>query len=151
MIKNIVLINADKNDKELIREIHHQAYKEMVIAQFGKWNIDFQNNMFEDDWKKGGFELISFNSYNCGYILTNIDDNTLSIIDFAILSKYQNSKIGSNVLNIIKKRATDNKQAIKLGAFITNVNAHRFYKNNGFVESNRSNLHILYEWKSDYV
>jgi GNAT superfamily N-acetyltransferase len=52
-----------------------------------------------------------------------------------VLPGWTNRGIGSDLLNIAKRECSD---GLRLWAFQSNVNAHRFYERHGFVEVERT-------------
>jgi ribosomal protein S18 acetylase RimI-like enzyme len=141
------LRNTYPSDKSKIVEFHHTAYKEMVLRQFGNWQIEVQNKFVEDDWNEGGIEIIVADGFDCGYVKTRLDNFVLYVIDFAIHPGFQRKGIGKKVVDILKSRAIHLNSTLRMDAFITNPDAQRFYELNGFKTIGKTDLHSLNEWK----
>lgn len=46
----ITLRSANPRDKEFCRRVHHLAYREVVVRQFGQWDEVLQDALFEKEW-----------------------------------------------------------------------------------------------------
>ena len=144
--KKIRLKTANEDDKQRVIQYHHAAYKEMVLRQFGKWDIQQQNKFVEDDWNEGNIEIIVMDGTDCGYVKTHSGGEALHVIDIAIMPDFQRQGIGTNVIGILKERAKTMNTKLRMDAFLTNIEAQMFYERNGFKIIGTTDTHNLNEW-----
>ena len=59
---------ATPADTDFARSVHHQAYRDVVVRQFGTWDESRQDEFFAADWSAGGFEILLCDAEPCGYV-----------------------------------------------------------------------------------
>lgn len=65
---DIALRPATKNDKDFARGVHHRAYHDVVVTQFGDWDEVAQDKFFATGWAKPGHEIVLVDDTPCGYV-----------------------------------------------------------------------------------
>ena len=58
---------ATDADRELVRSIHHRAYRNVIERQYGVWDIAHQDQFFEVAWRAANHEIILCEGVCCGY------------------------------------------------------------------------------------
>ena len=53
-------------DTGFARDVHHTAYHDIVVRQFGPWDEEDQDRRFLADWKDASFVIIQRDSVDCG-------------------------------------------------------------------------------------
>ena len=57
-VMEITLRPALDVDTEFARAVHHQAYRDVVVRQYGTWDEKAQDGYFIDIWSPAVFEII---------------------------------------------------------------------------------------------
>ena len=104
---------------------------------------DEWKSYFQDSITKNITLVATIDNYIIGYLIWNLDSqfsyNTVKqaeLNNMCILDKYRKIGIGTKLINEFKKICNNNGiQEIKVTASYKNINAIKFYKKNGFNES----------------
>lgn len=143
---NISLREVTEKDTEFARVAHHTAYRDVVERQFGSWDEKLQDKFFYDNWNKPGFKIISLDDVPCGYTRIEYLPNQVEVYELVISPDCQNKGIGTFVLNKFTEEARKRNVAAKLQVFSQN-RAIELYKRIGFTEVDRSDNHVIMEWR----
>ncbi|MEI7603946.1 MAG: GNAT family N-acetyltransferase [bacterium] len=85
---------AKIEDTDFARSVHHTAYKDVVIRQFGSWDEEKQNNFFNSDWKNiDRMEIILFDDIPCGYCRFDYEKDQIIGHELVISPDFQGKKI----------------------------------------------------------
>lgn len=142
----ITKVPATDEDKEFARCVHHQAYKDVVIRQFGQWDENIQDEFFFNDWTKSIFEIVKYNNQSIGYYGYQFNYKVFHIMEIVIHPDYQCKGIGSEIIQAEIKKALSKHLVIRLQTLHCN-HAKRLYIRLGFVEYEKSTTHVLMEYK----
>jgi ribosomal protein S18 acetylase RimI-like enzyme len=119
-------------DKKLKKKLKKNIYYEWIRSSFDK-----NNKHFITACQNG--EII-------GYILYREDESNYVIELIAVKQKYQHKKIGSQLINVLKKEASNNHISIIIvGTQVSNITGINFYIKNGF--SIKETTDIYHWWK----
>lgn len=140
-------VNITASDKEVARALHHAAYKEVVIKQFGNWNESMQDEFFENDWSAALFQMICENGNPLGYFGHKVVGNDYHIVEIVIDPKHQNRGIGTTLIKSVIAEATSLGLTIKLQTLHLNQ-AASLYRRLGFVKYRETDTHILMRFES---
>jgi GNAT superfamily N-acetyltransferase len=146
--EKITLRLATDDDKAFARYVHHQAYHNIVVKQFGEWNRAEQDTYFESTWSKYNSEIILWNENPSGYWSVESRQNEIHLHQFLILPEYQGRKIGSYLLNRLIDQSSEANIPIRLQAF-RESEARKLYTRMGFKPVDRSEDHILMQLSPD--
>jgi len=133
------------NDVDFARIVHHEAYREVIIRQFGTFNVDKQNNFFESDAKDiaaGKFLIILADQIACGYTCLERQDSHYKLRELVISPCYQGQKIGQTVLEKHIAAANSQHLPIQLSVLLENK-ARNLYSRNGFAVISKNDTHFL--------
>lgn len=88
------LRDADFNvDREFARRVHHEAYREVVMKQFGEWNEELQDQFFEDGWSKGiGRQIVVIDGVDGGVVqrvIRESGEDELFLSELRLLPQFQ--------------------------------------------------------------
>ncbi len=139
---------AVEADTDFARAVHHRAYRDVAVRQFGAWDEKAQDEFFKGDWAPAEFEIILCDSVPCGYMCVEERDTDLHVRELVILPKYQGKGIGSRLLRGVIDRAKVRQVPVRLGTHHAN-RAVELYRRLGFREYDRTGSHILMEWSND--
>jgi ribosomal protein S18 acetylase RimI-like enzyme len=143
---NITTRPAVDADKDFARVVHHLAYREVVEKQYGPWDEDDQDRRFAGNWDSGEFDALLRDGEMCGYVSVEIGPDQISIRELVIHPKFQNQGVGSTFLLQVMAKAKVLKIPVRLGTHLLN-RATAFYQRLGFREFDRTETHVLMEWK----
>lgn len=138
-----MLVLAAEADYETVRAIHHVAYRDMVIRQYGAWQDDVQDEFFRKTWLRQPHHLVCVDGEVRGYCCIHEDDRSIRIREFAVLPDHQRQGIGSGVLERLIERATLARKEMKLNVMKTNESARRLYEHAGFIVLGENVTHLF--------
>ncbi len=134
-------------DTDFARTVHHHAYRDVIVRQYGLWEEEAQDGFFKNYWDPPMFEIILCDGVPCGY--TRIEDRSddIHIRELAISPEFQGLGIGTQILHDVIERAKVRHVPISLKTQRVNRAAY-LYRKLGFREVERTETHILLEWSN---
>ncbi len=142
----IALRVATPADIDFAREVHHQAYRDVVERQFGPWNASFQDQRFAEGWASATFSIVLCDDEPCGYLCVEDRANDLHVREIVIAPAFQGRGIGTTLLQDVLQRAGSRGVPVRLGTFHAN-RAATLYRRLGFQEVAHTPTHLLLEWR----
>ncbi len=165
-----------KKDREFARQVHHEAYRDVVTRQFGAWDIKQQDGFFEKEWdcpwgdlseqvEKDGittdqinstatvartYNLILMDSAPVGVVVFEVSHTHLFLSELQILPQYQNQGVGSAVLKLLMQEAQNKARPLRLQVLRENSGARRLYERFGFqpvLSEHGNETHVVMEWQ----
>jgi len=143
---DIILRPATGTDIAFARDAHHQAYHDVVVAQFGSWDKAKQDKFFMADWKVPGIEIILFHGVECGYLRVVRTTTEIQAIELVLLPKFQGQGVGTFLLKKLIDEGRQRQMPVTLRVFHKN-RAIALYKRMGFAESERTATHVIMKWQ----
>jgi ribosomal protein S18 acetylase RimI-like enzyme len=139
---------AKESDIDFARAVHHSAYYDVAVAQFGPWDELAQDRFFEEGWSALPHRIVLCDGVACGY--TCIDDSAdqIRLRELVIHPEFQNRGVGSAVIVEILVDARARGIPVRLGTCHMN-RAQELYTRLGFRETGRDQTHIHMEWSPD--
>ena len=138
---------AAEADIAFARTTHHEAYRDVVIRQFGAWDAQIQDDFFERSWDDQPHEIILRGGVPCGYAAVEFNDDYVHVRELVIHPAFQGHGLGTAFLQNVCAQAAARGHPVKLGVFHQNRTA-ALYRRLGFREFDRTETHILMEWHS---
>lgn len=144
-MQNITLHPATKEDTEFARNVHHTAYHDVIVEQFGGWENEMQSGFFDRSWTPEKYEIILENDIPVGYC--HFDRLKDSIIgnELVILPEFQGKGIGTKILQQFMKEAIEKNIPFKLQVLKKNK-AQSLYRRLGFVDTGENDTHFKMEF-----
>jgi len=136
-------------DLEFVRWVHHRAYRDVVVAQYGRWNEEAQDEFFIAAWSLAPHDVILCDDVRCGYMCVEDRDNDIHLRELVIDPDSQGRGIGTHLIRDVFERATARGVPVSLATHRSN-RAVNLYSRLGFRESGRTTSHILMEWNRGY-
>jgi GNAT superfamily N-acetyltransferase len=133
-------------DADFARSVHHEAYRDVVVRQFGVWDEAAQDEFFKNDWVSAAYEIILCDGIPCGYMCVEDRSKDIHVREIVISPQFQGKGIGSRLLRWVMDRAKIRQMPVRLGTQHAN-RAVALYRRLGFREFERTGTHILMEWK----
>ena len=135
-------------DVEFARSVHHRAYRDVVVAQYGHWNEETQDQGFIAAWSQAPHEVILCDEVRCGYLCVEDRDDDIFVSQIVIDPDFQEQGIGTHILQDVIERAVVRGVPLRLTTQVLN-RAVNLYLRLGFRESERTDAHILMERKAN--
>ena len=146
LTKEVAFRPADDNDTDFARGVHHEAYRDVVVRQFGKWDETKQDEFFKKTWENPGYEIISYEGEPCGYSRIEQLPEEIKAHELVMLPEYQGRGIGTAILGKLKSRAA--REGIPAHLQVLKVNkAAELYEREGFREVGETDTHKEMEWR----
>ena len=130
--ETLLLRQASERDYAYARRVHHTAYRDMVIRQFGAWEEEVQDLFFDESWHSAAYELILVDGEPCGYCCIHEHESCLQLVEFAIDVSKQGRGIGSMFLAKFKQLAAAKGKRAQLNVMKSNTKAKALYERSGF-------------------
>ena len=137
---------ANQEDLEFARGVHHEAYREWVVEQFGPWNEELQNRIFAESWGRLAHEVIVADGQDCGYAAVEVAADAVHLREFAISAEFRGRGIGASFLRQVNDRARAAGLPFRLRAFKANRRAIALYERAGFVHTGATEDQLIFEW-----
>lgn len=145
---NISFRKTTDSDFALCRDIHHACYKDVVIAQFCQWDVDFQDRSFKESWNQCPMSMIMANKSVAGCLALQEDGATIKLHELLVLPEYQGKGIGTYVLNEMINRAR--KTSSRLWLRVLHLNrARQLYLRLGFIDIGKDGTGYIMELPSN--
>jgi ribosomal protein S18 acetylase RimI-like enzyme len=135
---------ATDGDRELVRSIHHRAYRNVIERQYGVWDIAHQDQFFEVAWRAANHEIILCDGVCCGYCSVDNRSDEILIRELVIDPEYQCLGIGTLILQGVFNDSNARGVPVRLQTQTLN-RAAGLYRRLGFLETKRTETHILME------
>ena len=136
-------------DVEFTRSVHHRAYREVVVVQYGRWNEEAQDGFFLAAWSMAPHDVILCDDVRCGYMCVEDRDDDIHVRELVIDPDFQGNGIGTHILRDVIERAIARGVPVRLATHRLN-RAENLYRRIGFRESGRTDSHILMEWNREH-
>ena len=140
------LIPATQADFEYARDIHHTAYRDMVIRQFGQWEKPVQDRFFIKTWNQQKFEIITVEDEPCGFCSLEESDEAIQLREFAVEVSKQGMGIGSQLLTLLKRMGMQQGKIVLINVMKSNDKAKRLYERHGFSVYGENNSQFLMQF-----
>lgn len=137
----ITLRPTTESDTEFARQVHHAAYHDVVVRQFGSWDEKMQDDFFARSWKPESHQTIYFDGKPCGYYSVEYKPDFIFARELVILPEYQGKGIGSKILKGLIEESKRKHVPIRLQVFKENKAQH-LYRRLGFKDAESADAHI---------
>ncbi|MBI5724215.1 MAG: GNAT family N-acetyltransferase [Planctomycetes bacterium] len=141
------LSSATQEDKEFCRRVHHAAYRDVVVRQFGAWDEPLQNMFFEKKWAPADLDMIQVNGKSAGCICRKVLPDHIWIEEIQLMPEFQERGIGSEIIKRQLNGAIRRGIPVRLQVLKANDRARELYKRLGFQLTGESEHHFLMEWR----
>jgi len=135
---------ATDGDRELVRSIHHRAYRDVIERQYGVWDLAFQDQFFDVAWSAAKHEIVLCDEVCCGYCCVENRGDDILIRELVIDPEYQCRGIGTRILQEVFNDSNARGVPVRLQTQILN-RAADVYRRLGFSETKRTETHVLME------
>lgn len=138
------------SDREFARRVHHEAYREVVMKQFGEWNEELQDQFFEDGWSKGIVrQIVVIDGVDGGVVqrvIRESGEDELFLSELQLLPQFQRRGIGSVIIRQLQSEAKSRGVPLRLQVLRDNQ-ARRLYERLGFIVMGETDTVVKMEWR----
>lgn len=127
--------------------MHHRAYRDVSVRQFGPWDERAQDEFFASGWSDAPHEIILCDGVPCGYACVERRDEDIHVRELVIDPEFQGRGVGTHILREVIAEAEARGLPVRLGTLHAN-RAAELYRRLGFREYARDETHIHMEWRS---
>ena len=132
------------SDKDFVRDVHHRGYYDVVVTQFGDWDLARQDEFFESKWTNQKLQIVLSDETPCGFVSLDDTDEEVRLNELVIHPDSQGQGIGTKIMHQIIETANDRQVPVRLQVLLCN-RAIELYRRLEFVEYGRSQTHVLME------
>ena len=136
---------ATSQDTEYARTVHHRAYRDVCIRQFGHWDEGAQDGFFENVWSSMTHEILMRSGVKCGYICVEHRVDDVYVHELVLDPDFQSQGIGSDILRGVIEHARSRRIPVRLATLRMN-RATDLYRRLGFRDVGLTETHIQMEW-----
>lgn len=133
---------AGASDHDFLKQLHHAAYREVVMRQFSRWVESDQDTWFEKGLSEATFEVIEKDGRPVGALAVQQAPDHLFLMELQILPDCQHHGIGTAVLRSLLERAAALELPVRLRVLHQN-RARTLYERHGFVVTGATETHYL--------
>jgi GNAT superfamily N-acetyltransferase len=130
------------------RQVHHRAYRDAVVRQFGTWDDAKQDRFFSSDWARGPVEILLCDGVPCGYHTFTEFPDRIDTGEIVIDPDFQNRGIGTWVVQGLIDRGRMRGVVLNIGALHQNRSLS-LYRRLGFRDAGRTETHTCLVWRPD--
>lgn len=142
------LMAATDRDFEFVRRVHHAAYREVVVRQFGEWDEAAQDGFFERVWSGGPRYVIEDDGERCGYCAVEREDDGMMLRELVLLPEHQGRRLGTRVIVGLIEEAAAEGMPLRLNVLRSNTRARSLYERLGFRWYGESETHDFMRWET---
>jgi GNAT superfamily N-acetyltransferase len=133
-------------DRPFLRALHHAAYRDVIVRQFGSWDEQAQDAWFEQSLAEAVMSVVEEEGEPVGAIGLTSAPDCLYLVELQILPNFQNRGLGSALLDRQLSEARARGVPIRLRVLLEN-RARSLYERKGFVITGETETHFLMEWR----
>ncbi len=137
-------------DREFGQMLHHSAYRDVVVKQFGEWDEYRQNQFFIEGWNRAPHQIIQFDSRDVGIVSSAQHSDHLFLSELQILPEFQSRGIGTMVIHEHMERSRRMGVPLRLQVLKEN-RAKDLYLRQGFTITTTTATHVIMEWTGKQV
>src|SRR3954453_5192270 len=143
---NIYRRRATIADADFALTVHHQAYRDVIERQYGTWDESTQDKFFAAAWAASAHDIVVCDDVRCGYVCIEDRIDHIYVREIVIAPDFQRRGIGTRILTEILSGASQRRVPVRLQTQVVN-RAANLYRRLGFIETGRTDIHLLMEWR----
>jgi GNAT superfamily N-acetyltransferase len=133
---------ATAADHELLRRIHHAAYRDVVERQFGRWDEAEQDSYFEKSLGGHDIAIIELDGRAIGSLAVVESESSVQLLEIQILPEYQSRGFGTQLVQCELARAASLGKPLRLQVLRAN-RARELYERLGLRVVGHTQIHYL--------
>ncbi|MCB1233594.1 MAG: GNAT family N-acetyltransferase [Verrucomicrobiae bacterium] len=142
----MTITRATDEDFAFGQKVHHLAYREMVLRQFGEWDETVQGGFFERTWNGIPHGIVrDENGEKCGYCAVERTAEAIFLREIALLPEWQGRGIGGAIIRDLIAEGDEKAVPVRLNVMKSNTGARRLYERLGFRRIGETETHFQLE------
>jgi ribosomal protein S18 acetylase RimI-like enzyme len=137
---------ATPADTPFLRQLHHRAYRDVVVRQFGSWDEAAQDGWFEKGLAEADFGVVEEQGQAIGTVGLKDFPDRVELVELQLLPEWQGRGLGTALLRAELERAQRLDKPVRLRVLLEN-RARSLYERHGFAIVGQTDTHYLMEWK----
>jgi GNAT superfamily N-acetyltransferase len=147
---NYELRQASENDKEFLASLHKLCYRDVVEAQFGRWDDEIQRGFFEKKWNSSNYQIIILAGQAVGAVSVEHCADHFFLSEVQIQPDFQSRGLGSQIIKAVLANAAARSLPVRLQV-LRKSKAKNLYLRLGFSQTGETDTHILMEKASQRI
>jgi GNAT superfamily N-acetyltransferase len=139
---------ATETDKWFCRRVHHEAYRDVVTRQFGRWDEAMQDAFFDKNWALSPHQVVELDGSPVGCFSREIKPDHIFLAEVQLLPEYQNRGIGSSLVRQQQDEGAKLGVPVRLRV-LKESRARRLYERLGLVVTGETETHTEMEWTTN--
>lgn len=144
---HLSLKEASEKDTDFCRRLHHDAYRDVVIRQFGSWDESLQDDFFLKAWNPSTHAVIHVDEQPAGCLCRIVLPDHIWIAEIQLLPTFQGRGIGTEILKQLMNEAAHSAISVRLQVLKANDRALTLYRRLGFRVTSESETHFQMQWQ----
>lgn len=138
---------ATPADTPFLRQLHHRAYRDVVLRQFGAWDESAQDGWFEQGLDEAVFSVVELDGAPVAALALHELPDHIVLVELQVLPEHQSRGIGTQLLQALLDRARSERKPVSLRVLLQN-RARELYGRHGFLVTGTTETHYLMEWRA---
>lgn len=122
---------ATDQDKAFVKRLNEEAYRAVVVEQFGAWDDPDQGSMFESEWKTHAWQIVEQRGRQIGAMVILRHPDHIWLHEILVSPEHQGEGIGTELLLGLIDRARASNLPLRLRVLKAN-RARLLYQRIGF-------------------
>ncbi len=123
---------ATEDDKDYFRALNRACYEDVIVRQFGLWDVVSQNKSFETKWPTNNFRKVFVEDNLVGGVWIDEHPEFIQLREVQIHPNFQGKGIGTELVKMEIESARRKGKPLRLRVLFQNQ-AIRLYERLGFV------------------
>lgn len=152
----VTLHPVSETDRDFLYEVYASTRRDELAAcgwdtaqqdAFIRMQYDIQQRAYQMQHPEATYQVIKSDSTPVGRFIVARSDNSIQLVDIALLPEYRNRGIGSALIKDLLEESRSSNRAVRLQVIKTNP-AALLYGRLGFVKTGESGMHYKMEYRS---
>jgi len=136
---------ASNADTIFAKKVHHTAYQDVIVRQFGTFDEKMQDYFFSKSWKPATHEIIIIDGIDAGYLSIEHFPDHIFVHELVLVAEFQGKGTGSKLLKEVLLEAKTKHLPVRLQVLKANI-AQTLYRRLGFKDIGQTETHIQMEF-----
>jgi len=123
---------AMNSDYDWLYALNQEIYQNLITLEFGYWDKEEELTLFRNTWNTQNITLIIVDKKRAGMFILEERDDHLWLAEIQITPLYQNSGLGTKVIQQILTKAQQRNIPLRLRVLHANYRAYQLYQRLGF-------------------
>ncbi|MEO1201640.1 MAG: GNAT family N-acetyltransferase [Pseudomonadota bacterium] len=140
------LRDVGPSDTDWLWALNVDAYRDVIIRQFGRWDEDVQRDWFDRKWRQDRpAKIVMLADERVGVVVLERRGGHDWLDEILVGADYRGQGIGTALMKRFIAEAGERQRPLRLRVLLANTDAKRFYESLGFVALETLDHHYLME------